>query len=92
MMSRFPQFFEESNGRLSSKRLAGLTAAWTLDAALFAHVLACIVTRGDLNETLVITVGMVALGGLGLSTVEKHLKEKEETRRVSVAMHAAQEG
>lgn len=89
-MSRFPQFFEETNGRLSSKRLAGLGAAFALDLALLGHVLACIVTAGDINETLVITVGGVALGGLGLSTVEKALKEKEETRRASVAMRAVE--
>lgn len=97
---RFAEFFEENNGRLSSKRLAGLTAAWALDVALVAQSIAVLVVvwrhpnvpLASLDATLVITVGGVALGGLGLSTVEKHLKDKEVTRRASVAAHAVPEG
>ena len=96
---RWREFFEEANGRLSSKRLAGLAAAFALDVVLFLQTVAAIAlavaSKGTaavhLDPTLIFTVGGVALGGLGLSTVEKHLKEKEETRRATVAMRAVPE-
>lgn len=98
-MTRWREFFEEGNGRLSSKRLAGLAAAFTLDVVLFMQTVAAIViattSKGTesvmLDPTLIITVGGVALGGLGLSTAEKYLKEKEETRRASTSMRAIPE-
>lgn len=99
MSRRWVEFFEEQNGRLSSKRLAGLTAAWALDVTLLAQTAAAIVIAWrhpalpsvPLDSTVVMTVGAVALGGLGLSTIEKHIKEKEETRRATVAMRAIPE-
>lgn len=97
-MSRFAQFFEETNGRLSSKRLAGIVAALTLDVAMLAQVVAAIVIAVrhpnlpavPLDQGIVWAVAAVALGGLGLSTVEKHIREKEETRRATVAMRAVE--
>lgn len=93
---RWREFFEETNGRLSSKRLAGIVAAFALDAAMLAQTVAAIVIAWrhpelphvPLDGTITMTVGAVALGGLGLSSWEKHVKEKEETRRATVAMRA----
>ena len=98
-MTRWREFFEESNGRFSSKRLAGIAAALTLNVAMLAQTAAAILIAwrhpelpaGPLDGTLMVTVGTVALGGLGLSSWEKHIKEKEETRRATVAMRAIPE-
>ena len=98
-MTRWREFFEESNGRFSSKRLAGIAAALTLNVAMLAQTAAVILIAWrhpelpavPLDGTLMVTVGTVALGGLGLSSWEKHVKEKEETRRATVAMRAIPE-
>ena len=98
-MTRWREFFEESNGRFSSKRLAGIAAALTLNVAMLAQTAAAILIAWrhpelpavPLDGTLMVTVGTVALGGLGLSSWEKHVKEKEETRRATVAMRAIPE-
>ena len=95
-MTRWREFFEETNGRLSSKRLAGLTSTFSLCASMLAQTVAAIIVAWrhpelpgvPLDATVVMTVGAVALGGLGLSSWEKHIKEKEETRRQTVAMRA----
>jgi len=96
---RFAQFFEETNGRLSSKRLAGLAAATTLNVAMLAQTAAAVVIAWrhpelpavPLDGTLMVTVGGVALGGLGLSSWEKHITEKEATRRATGAVRAVPE-
>lgn len=99
--SRWREFFEESNGRLSSKRLAGLVAAFALVATLLAQTAAAILIAirhpelpaVPLDGTVVMTVGALALGGLGLSTWEKHIAEKNETaRRQTTVMQAIPEG
>lgn len=99
MRRRWVEFFEETNGRLSSKRLAGLTASWALCTTMLAQTVAAIIIAWrhpelaavPLDATVVITVGTVALGGLGLSTIEKQIKEKEETRRATAALRAIPE-
>mgnify|MGYP001583985709 CR=1 FL=1 len=98
-MMRWREFFEEANGRLSSKRLAGLAAAFALDMVLVAQTVAAVLIAWrhpnlpavPLDQGIVWAVAAVALGGLGLSSWEKHIKEKEETRRATVAMRAIPE-
>lgn len=90
------EFFSDAHGRLSSKRLAGIVAALTLDAVLMAQTVAAIVVAWHhpelpsipLDTQVVWGCVAVALGGLGLTSWEKHVKEKEETRRATVAMRA----
>jgi len=99
-MTRWREFFEEGNGRFSSKRLAGIAAAMTLNVVLTMQTAAAIVigltSKGTesvvLDATLIVTVGGVALGGLGLSSWEKHIAEKQEARRATGATKAVPEG
>ncbi len=95
-MTRWREFFEETNGRLSSKRLVGITCAYALVMTMLGQAAAAItiavrhptLPAVPIDQGIVWAVTALALGGLGLSTFEKHIKEKEETRRQTTQMKA----
>ncbi len=95
------EFFSDAHGRLSSKRLAGIVAALTLDAVLMAQTLAAIAVAWHhpelpsipLDTQVVWGCVAVALGGLGLTSLEKHFEHKteQERTRATTAMRAIPE-
>lgn len=103
-MTDWRQFFQEPNGRYSSRRLAGLVAAFGLVAVLLAQAAGAIVIAFrhpelpaiPLDTQVVWGCVCIALGGLGLTTIEKlsehRVDVRKEEARATVAMRAMPEG
>jgi hypothetical protein len=94
---RLWEFVTDERDRLSSKRLAGLVCTAALTAGFLAQVGAAItiairhpeLPAVPLNESLVWAVAALALGGLGLSSIDKATYEKaEQSKRQSAALSA----
>jgi len=65
--------FKDEKGTPSSKRFIGVTAGLTLCASLLINLF----TSYPVDHTIVQTVGLLAFGCLGLSTVDKFTKKKD---------------
>jgi hypothetical protein len=65
--------FKDEKGSPSSKRFIGIISGLTLCAALLINLF----TEFPVDHTLVQTVGLLAFGCLGLSTVDKFSKKKQ---------------
>tara|TARA_R110000868_G_scaffold208010_11_gene457206 strand:+ start:306 stop:533 length:228 start_codon:yes stop_codon:yes gene_type:complete len=66
-------------GNASSKRVAGLICVIFLNVTLLANSF----SHSDIHpsDVLVQTVGMLAFGCLGLTTIDKYTKNKNQTRK-----------
>lgn len=81
---RLLEFFQEKDGRLSSRRLVGVVCAFALVWAL---------TRHPTHDALVWAVTMLAGTGLGLTTYESIVKGKQDAQaRQSGAQRAVSDG
>jgi hypothetical protein len=69
------QFFQEDNGRFSMKRLCGLLCVVTLCATMYHNSFS--EEHIAPSTVLVEAVAMLAFGTLGLTSVEKIFKKKE---------------
>ena len=68
-MSRWREVIEDERGALSSKRIAGLASVAVLNLSLLADTF----TRNiQVDDGIVWAVTAIALGGLGLSSIDKH--------------------
>ena len=76
MIKFFKNMMEGANGGISSKRFIGLLCSLSLILCLFISTLTC----GKYNppNILVETIGLLAFGTLGLTSVEKIFKKKED--------------
>lgn len=85
MIARCAEFVTDERGRLSSKRLAGLVCTLALTLGFLAQVAAAIIIAirhpelpsVPLNESLVWAMAALAMGGLGLSSVDKYTHGKQ---------------
>jgi len=99
-ISNWRQFFQEQNDRYSSRRLAGLLCTFALVTVLLAQAAGAIVIAFrhpelpaiPLDTQIVWGCVAIALGGLGLTTIEKLSEHRAETKkeeaRATVAMRA----
>ena len=71
----FIQLISDENNIISSKRLAGLLCVIALVVALMANVFSC----GKMNpsDTLVVAVALFAFGALGLTSIDKYVKNRK---------------
>ena len=71
----FIQLISDENNIISSKRLAGLLCVIALVVALMANVFSC----GKMNpsDTLVDAVALFAFGALGLTSIDKYVKNRK---------------
>lgn len=97
---RLAEIIEDpSTGRLSSRRAAALLAVVTLAAGFLGQVAAAVVIAWrnpelphvPLDATITMTLGAIALGGLGLSTAQQITADKQATARATTAMRAIPE-
>lgn len=68
------EFFKDENGRLSSKRLAGLLCVLALVVSLIANTFSHESIKP--SEALVNAVAMFAFGALSLTSVDKFKKNE----------------
>lgn len=80
-MGFFKSLLQDEKGEVSSKRLAGLICVIFLNATLLANSF----SHGDIkpSETLVNAVSLLAFGCLGLSTVDKFTKIKQDIKKAN---------
>jgi hypothetical protein len=71
------QFFQEDNGRFSMKRLCGLLCVVTLCVTMYHNSFS--EEHVAPSSILVEAVAMLAFGTLGLTSVEKIFKKKENS-------------
>jgi hypothetical protein len=71
------QFFQEDNGRFSMKRLCGLLCVVTLCVTMYHNSFS--EQHVAPSSILVEAVAMLAFGTLGLTSVEKIFKKKENS-------------
>ena len=71
----FIQLISDENGTISSKRFAGLLCVFALIIALIANVF----SYGKMKpaDVLVDVIGMLAFGALGLTAIEKYIKNRK---------------
>ena len=71
----FIQLISDENNIISSKRLAGLLCVLALVISLMANVFSC----GEMNpsDTLVDAVALFAFGALGLTSIDKYVKNRK---------------
>lgn len=71
----FKQLLSDESGNISSKRLSGLLCVLALVISLMANVFSC----GKMNpsDTLVDAVALFAFGALGLTSIDKFVKNKK---------------
>lgn len=69
------QLLSDETGSISSKRLAGLLCVLALVISLIANVFSC----GEMNpsDTLVDAVALFAFGALGLTSIDKYVKNRK---------------
>jgi hypothetical protein len=69
------QLLSDETGNISSKRLAGLLCVLALVVSLIANVFSC----GKMNpsDTLVDAVALFAFGALGLTSIDKYVKNRK---------------
>lgn len=69
------QLLSDETGSISSKRLAGLLCVIALVISLLANVFSC----GKMNpsDTLVDAVALFAFGALGLTSIDKYVKNRK---------------
>lgn len=80
-MGFIKSLLQDEKGEVSSKRLAGLICVIFLNATLLANSF----SHGDIkpSETLVNAVSLLAFGCLGLSTVDKFTKIKQDIKKAN---------
>jgi hypothetical protein len=86
----FLQFFQESNGRLSSTRLAFLLWAIGVLVTWMSNSL----TTGELHpipESIIALMGILMTGKVVQKTVEEKVPEKETTR-IALSSHPSNTG
>jgi len=71
------EFFQEDNGRFSMKRLCGLLCVVTLCVTMYHNSFS--EEHVAPSSILVEAVAMLAFGTLGLTSVEKIFKKKENS-------------
>ena len=74
MKSFFTSLFSDEKGATSSKRICGMLCILFLNVTLLVNTF----THGDIkpSDMLVQTVGLLAFGCLGLTTIDKYTKNK----------------
>ena len=80
-MGFFKSLLQDEKGEVSSKRLAGLICVIFLNATLLANSF----SHGDIKpaESLVNAVSLLAFGCLGLSTIDKFTKMKQDIKEAN---------
>lgn len=77
-MSKFKSWiiglFKDEKGSPSSKRFIGIIAGLTLCASLLINLF----TSYPVDHTIVNAVAAICIGGLGLSSLDKYTKKKNE--------------
>ena len=76
MKKFFAQIFQDEKNRFSSKRFIGIVSGLTLCVTMYVNSY----THGDIkpSDTLVNAVAMLSFGSLGLASVDKVFKKKDE--------------
>jgi len=76
MKKLFAQIFQDEKNRFSSKRFIGIVSGLTLCVTMYVNSY----THGDIkpSDTLVNAVAMLSFGSLGLASVDKVFKKKDE--------------
>ena len=74
MKKFFKELLSDETGVISSKRISGLICVLGLVVALIANTF----THGDIkpSDALVDTVGLLAFGALGLTSIDKFTKNR----------------
>jgi hypothetical protein len=75
MKKFFAQIFQDEKDRFSSKRFIGIVSGLTLCVTMYVNSY----SHGDIkpSDTLVNAVAMLSFGSLGLASVDKVFKKKE---------------
>ena len=75
MKKFFAQIFQDEKKNFSSKRFVGIIAGLTLCVTMYVNSY----SHGDIkpSDTLVNAVAMLSFGSLGLASVDKVFKKKE---------------
>jgi hypothetical protein len=75
MKKFFAQIFQDEKNRFSSKRFIGIVSGLTLCVTMYVNSY----THGDIkpSDTLVNAVAMLSFGSLGLASVDKVFKKKD---------------
>ena len=75
MKKFFTQIFQDEKGNFSSKRFIGIISGLTLCITMYVNSY----THGDIkpSDTLVNAVAMLSFGSLGLASIDKVFKKKE---------------
>lgn len=71
----FKQLISDENEIVSSKRFAGLLCIIALVIALMANVFSC--GKMTPSDTLVDAIALFAFGALGLTSIDKFVKNKK---------------
>lgn len=71
----FKQLISDENGIVSSKRLSGLLCVIALVIALMVNVFSC--GKMTPSEILVESIALFAFGALGLTSIDKFVKNKK---------------
>jgi hypothetical protein len=76
MKKFFAQIFQDEKNRFSSKRFIGIVSGLTLCVTMYVNSY----SHGDIkpSDTLVNAVAMLSFGSLGLASVDKVFKKKDE--------------
>jgi hypothetical protein len=77
-MKFFKNMMEGANGGISSKRFIGLLCAISLIISLFVSLFTC--GRYEAPEILIQTIGLLAFGTLGLTSVDFFTNKKKENK------------
>lgn len=75
MMQFFKNMMEGANGGISSKRFIGLLCSISLISALFVSLFSC--GKYEAPEILIETIGLLAFGTLGLTSVDFFTHKKK---------------
>jgi hypothetical protein len=77
-MKFFKNMMEGANGGISSKRFIGLLCSISLIISLFVSLFTC--GRYEAPEILIQTIGLLAFGTLGLTSVDFFTNKKKENK------------
>jgi hypothetical protein len=77
-MKFFKNMMEGANGGISSKRFIGLLCTFSLIISLFVSLFTC--GRYEAPEILIETIGLLAFGTLGLTSIDFFTNKKKDNK------------